>query len=54
MKLLRSIFAGLKFLFTGGRYGSYVEGKMCPKCGVRRIKITKKYCRQCYDGFAKK
>jgi hypothetical protein len=42
---------GLKFLFTGGQYGSFVEGKLCPKCHVRRIKLHKKCCGPCYDKY---
>jgi hypothetical protein len=47
-KIFSSVINGLKFLFTGGQYGSFVEGKMCPKCQVRRIKIDKKCCKECY------
>ena len=53
MKLLSSILGGRQFLFTGGRYGKYVEGKMCPKCGVRRIRIERFCCKPCYDKYYK-
>lgn len=53
MRLFSAILSGLKFLFTGGSYGKFVEGKMCPKCGVRRIKIHKKCCSQCYEKYFK-
>ncbi len=55
MSFLRSAFRGIgnlfKILFTGGRYGPYIEGKLCPKCHVRRIKLHKKCCRECYDKY---
>lgn len=38
-------------LLTGGKYGKYIEGKLCPKCGVRRIKLHKKCCGPCYDQY---
>ena len=53
MKIIQAIINGLKFLFTGGRYGAYVEGKMCPKCHMRRIKLHKKCCGACYEKYFK-
>ncbi len=53
MKILNSILGGLKFLCTGGRYGKFVEGKECPKCHMRRIKLHKKCCSQCYEKYFK-
>jgi hypothetical protein len=41
----------LHVLFTGGRFGPCIEGKLCPKCGIRRIKLHKKCCGPCYDKY---
>lgn len=50
---LAAILNGLKILFTGEQHGKYVEGKMCPKCNVRRIRIDRHCCKQCYEKYYK-
>jgi hypothetical protein len=54
MKRILAFFGGiLNVFFTGGKYGPYIEGKLCPKCHVNRIKLHKKCCRACYDKYFK-
>ena len=50
-RFFEMIINGLKVLVTGGRHGSFVEGKLCPKCNTRRIKLHKKCCGPCYDKY---
>ncbi len=49
--LIKGIVHVFKILFTGSEYGSFVEGKLCPKCHTHRIKLHKKCCGACYDKY---